>query len=65
MADIVFDPRDIRRRTDITISIDMTALEKEFFGWFHWRKWIAVMLLRLAAKILRATPKIIQDGDGS
>lgn len=45
---------------DVTfeIVVDMRKIERHFFGWFGWRKWLAIKLIALGSGLVRAKYKV-------
>lgn len=43
----------------LTITLDVTKLERKLFGWRHWRKHLAIWLLRLSARVMQCGYSVV------
>lgn len=55
---ITIPAEKVVKEITVEVVVDLRSIERHYFGYFGWRKWLAIKMIGAGARLIKAQPKI-------
>lgn len=55
---VTINADDVKKEFKIEVIVDFRSIQRHYFGYFGWRKWLATKLISIGASLVHGKAKI-------